>query len=392
MTKDIQNNPASGLHPPQVISAPASEYRVASRKWQGIPGIEIASNGRRWATWYTGEDREGPGNFVVLATSGDDGLTWIDPVLCVVPGLKRRSFDPCLWHGPKGRLWLFWAQVGDNEHYDGRAGVWAIRTDDATIETPVWTAPMRLCHGIMMNKPTVLANGEWLLPVSVWCEHPTHQPKDDVFAHRGTGVVASEDEGETWNWRGGLVTLPCKTYDEHMLVERQDESIWMLIRTKYGIAESRSNDGGRTWCRASPTELEHPDSRFFICRLQSGALLLVKHHGFGDPCGLADRSHLTALLSDDEGRTWSKKGLLLDKRIGVSYPDGKQTPDGKIHIIYDFNRGDPPAKGDDREILIATFTEEDIRAEKCVSSDSRLKQIVSKIPKGINLMVKELPS
>ena len=52
---------------------------------------------------------------------------------------------------------------------------------------------------------------------------------------------------------------------------------------------------------------------------------------------------------------------MLDERLGVSYPDGQQTPDGLIRIIYDYNRVA------DRNILMATFREEDVAAGMPVS-------------------------
>lgn len=84
------------------------------------------------------------------------------------------------------------------------------------------------------------------------------------------------------------------------------------------------------------------------------------------------RSHLTACLSEDDGKTWLPHSLLLDERIGVSYPDGDQMPDGKIHIIYDYQRIH------DREILMASFTEKDIIRAQAGSSTIRLRVLVNK--------------
>ncbi len=78
---------------------------------------------------------------------------------------------------------------------------------------------------------------------------------------------------------------------------------------------------------------------------------------------------------DDDGQTWNG-GLLLDERSGVSYPDGQQTADGRIRIIYDFSRTGS------RHILMATFREEDVAAGKPVSSDIKLRQIVSEASGG----------
>ena len=72
----------SGYLPDKVITNPGAEAEDNARTWQGIPGIEQAPNGRLWATWYTGGLHEGAaGNYVAVATSGDDGKTWSKPVV-----------------------------------------------------------------------------------------------------------------------------------------------------------------------------------------------------------------------------------------------------------------------------------------------------------------------
>lgn len=359
----------------EIITHPGPEYQSASRHWQGIPGIERARNGRLWATWYTGGITEQPGNYVVLVTSDDDGATWTEPMLVVAPPDGCRTYDPCLWHDPLGRLWLFWAQC--EGFYDGRAGVWAIRCDDATSATPVFTAPRRLCHGIMMNKPTVLSTGEWCLPAAIWVYVPP--VRHELDSERFSNCVVSTDGGETWHRRGGA-DVPERAFDEHMIVERRDGSLWMLVRTQSGIGESISTDRGITWSPGRPA-LPGPNSRFFLRRLRSGRLLLVNHEMAAE--GNQGRSHLTAWLSEDDGASWLG-GLLLDARWQVSYPDGVEADDGRIYIIYDYNRGAHyPGSANalrDREILLAVLTEEDVLAGHPVSPQARLHVRVNRIP------------
>lgn len=360
---------AVALQPVAVNTRPDSAYR--HRAFQGIPGIERAGNGRLWATWYGGGPDEGPENFVMLATSGDDGATWTDVILVIDPPGIVRAFDPCLWHDPQGRLWLFWAQ--GVTLWDGRAGVWAIVTEEPGNEAAVWSAPRRICDGVMMNKPTVLHDGTWLLPAAVWAM-PFIKPAGpqyviDNTAGSGSWAVASTDEGKTFAPLGRS-DVKGRQCDEHMFVERRDGTLWTLVRTGYGLGESFSSDGGVTWSEGAPaTSVTHIDSaaRFFIRRLNSGRLLFVKHA----PPANHGRSHLTAYLSDDDGATW-QGGLLLDARAGVSYPDGVQAPDGTIYVIYDYSRHDA------REILMAAFTEEDVAAGKCVSIKGRLRGLVNK--------------
>jgi hypothetical protein len=179
-------------------------------------------------------------------------------------------------------------------------------------------------------------------------------------------LVTSDDDGKTWS-RLKLVIDPDRDCDEHMIVERHDGSLWMLVRTSYGVGQSVSTDQGKTWTEVAPGAIQHTVARFFIRRLASGKLLLVKHNAV-DKRG--DRSHLTAFLSKDEGKTW-QGGLMLDDRGGVSYPDAVESPEGVIYVIYDYSRTNG------KQILMATFTEADVAASKCVSPAARLRIVVN---------------
>lgn len=377
------------LAPAPVDTNPGAAYGPATRIFQGIPGLARAPGGRLWATWYSGGNDEGPENYVLLSSSTDDGRTWSAPSVVIDPSGPVRTYDPVLWVDPQGKLWWFYAQ--SYRWWDGRAGVWAVTTDDPDSPNPKWSAPRRLADGIMMNKPTVLKNGEWLLPVAIWTEEPIknlpvtdrkHVPAEQLKWQAdkvGTHVYASSDQGETFSLRG-TARFPNLQFDEHMFVERNDGSLWVWARTKTGIGESFSKDGGRTWTPGKDSKIPHVNSRFFVRRLLSGRLLLVKHNPPLDVAWLASpsiynawqkRSHLTAYLSDDDGATW-RGGLLLDERLSVAYPDGDQASDGRIFLTYDYNRKT------DKEIYAAVFTEQDILGGKLVDPRSQLKMLVNK--------------
>ncbi len=353
------------LRPPPINTRPGAEYGDDTRAFQGIPGIERAADGRLWATWYAGGTGEGGANYVVLVTSGDDGRTWTGPKLVVDPPGPVRAYDPCLWHDPLGRLWLFWAQ--SYEWWDGRAGVWAIVSENSGAESPTWSEPRRLADGIMMNKPTVLSSGEWLLPAAVWEGKPTSDAAHRRESSNGSGanVILSKDQGATWGYLGGAL-VPNRVFDEHSIIERRDGSLWMLVRASYGIGESLSLDGGKTWSEGRRSQLPNVNSRFFIKRLASGKLLLVSH----EPPDGKTRSHLFAKLSDDDGLSW-KGRLVIDDRAGVSYPDGVQSPDGTIYLIHDYNRTT------DKQILMSTFTEDDVAKGEWSSASARSRIIVN---------------
>jgi hypothetical protein len=231
-----------------------------------------------------------------------------------------------------------------------------VTLDDPASETTAWHPPVRVARGVMMGKPIVLSTGEWALPVAAW------------FQERSSGMVVSTDGGKTWSLRGGA-TMPkeARLFDEHSFVERRDGSLWVLARTKFGIAESVSMDRGATWVPMYPSWLQHTSARFFLRRLNSGNVLLVKHGPLYKDVG---RSQLTAYLSNDDGATWTG-GLMLDARPGVSYPDGQQTADGRICVIYDHDRTGA------RQILLATFREEDVLSGKTSSPSVNLRRLVS---------------
>jgi len=354
---------APSLQPPQHLGLPRADQAVTNRAFTGIPSMATAPKGRLWAAWYAGvTPAEDLNNYVVLSTSGDNGTTWQE-VLTVDPdaGGPVRSFDPELWVSPDGRLFFFWAQM-EKGRRDTELGVWCIETNEPDATNPTWSGPRRIGDGVMMCKPLTLSSGEWVLPISKWKGHDN-----------SAQMIVSNDQGKNWSLRGGCnVPGEVRQFDEHMFVERKDGSLWLLVRTTYGIGESVSTDGGKTWPELKPSGILHTPSRFFIRRLVSKNLLLVKH---GPLDTRTSRSHLTAYISKDDGHTWIG-GLMLDERLGVSYPDGQQTADGLIRIIYDYNRVS------DRNVLMAAFREEDVAAGKDVSGAVKLRQIVSKATGG----------
>jgi len=364
------------LQTPVLNTSPGPEYWDENRDYNMTLGMDRSPGGRLWSAWVSGGDSDK--GYFVIASSDDEGKTWSKPRLIIDPtnapnGLRRRVLVGNLWTDPTGKLWLFFDQ--SMGYYDGRAGDWATVCDDPDAENPAWSKPVRIWHGATLCKPTVLSTGEWLLPISLW-ERGMIGPKDRLGEEhrnldllRGANLFASTDQGKTWN-RHGRCRFPLEnhSFDEHMVIERKDGSLWMLARTTKGMMQSFSTDRGRLW--SEPTEaFPHIAARFFIRRLQSGNILFVRHGAMDETT--KSRSHLTAFLSDDDGKTW-KGGLVLDDRNGISYPDGFQHPDGRIFIQYDRGRGG------EAEILFATFSEADVLAGKPVAETTGLRQLVSK--------------
>ena len=360
------------LVPPVLNTSPLPQYGYDKLDYGMTIGIERTPGGRLWACWVAGGDS--PEAFFVLASSDDNGEHWSDPRVVVdshSPELPRpRSIlVGNLWTDPKGRLWLIFDQSMDM--FDGRGGVWATICENPDAETPEWSTPRRIWHGVTLNKPTVLSTGEWMLPISL-DQRGGFGPFNGCFSEldslRGANVFVSKDEGRTW-LRQGKAVFPNPDWHEHMIIERKNSSLWMLARTSKGLMESTSMDRGKTWADPVDSAIRHPNARFHIRRLQSGKLLLIKHGNRID--SHEGRVQLSAWLSSDDGHSWSG-GLVLDDRKGISYPDGFQAPDGTIFISYDRNRAT------DGEILLARFTEGDIEAKRLTNGDSKLQMLISR--------------
>jgi len=345
------------------------KYATENRLWQGIPGIEVTKKGRIFSCFYSGETGETFGNYAMVVLS-EDGLNFTEPIaVATVDG--GRCYDACLWIDPLDRLWFIWSVMPNH-------GVYAAICEEPDAEEVTWGQERFIGYDVMMNKPTVLSTGEWLFPIAVWNHGIRVLPAeyDTKQEERGSFVYQSTDQGISFK-KLGRADVPDRDYDEHMVLELSDGKLAMYVRCMQGIGVSYSHDRGKTWTPGEDSGLGGPGSRFHIRRLPSGRVLLINHVNY------TRRNNLTALLSEDDGRTW-KYQLLLDERDNVSYPDVAVGEDGYLYIAYDRDRGNSKKSLEEayacaREILYARITEEDIMAGRLVSERSRLKCIISKL-------------
>ena len=364
-------------------------YVNSTRAWQGIPGIEYAEyknypnsgktgGGRLWATWYSGGKTESNCSYVVLSTSDDEGATWSDARVIIDPDNVGpvRAYDPVLWIDPNNRMWIFWNQEYGTYTLDGQKSVWAMYTDDPYSKDPVWSSPVRLCNGIMMNKPAVITdeNGEqaWILPAYTWFYN--YMSDSAEIGPNLYKFVGYDQPWETYsNINGKEEIVAVDAFAEHMLIQNPDKSLRVIVRTSQGLKEVISTDYGKSWSAVSQIEksdgsaMSVTDSRHFIRtimdadgKLTGKTQILIYHDNT-----TALRANLTVALSEDGGKTWSHK-IEIESALGCSYPDAVQASDGTIYIIYDLNRYST------KKIALAKITVEDIKAGSIVSDNSAL--------------------
>lgn len=348
-----------------------SAYYACHRLWQGIPSIARTKGGRTFLTFYSGNTCETFGNFCLLLKSDTD-KDFGEPIAVIEKEGKFRCFDPVLWIDPQDRLWLVWNVMPGEE-------VYGCICENPDAEELHWGEEFYIGRGIMMNKPTVLSTGEWLFPIALWRKDLMGQfrksglTEDDQVA---SYVYKTSDNGKTFS-RLGMAQVRSTTFDEHMILEQENGVLMMLVRTAYGIGVSYSYDRGKNWSAGQDSGLKGPNSRFHLRRLHSGRVLLINHFEY------TDRNNLTALLSDDDGKTFPHR-LLLDGRQNVSYPDAVEMEDGAIYIVYDRERGGFKQSLEEvydcaREVLTARITEADILAGELVDKNSYLQNIACKL-------------
>lgn len=385
---DIENAkiPANITNLATKTEAERAEYDVQKREYQGCATIAVTQGGRYFYGMFTGGKGEDPENYSIVMVGDDQKLDY-DPLLVVKHSAlapdRVRIEDIQLWMQPgTNRLWVFWTASGCIEewndtwsHFDHSLGVWVSiieNPDVADLKDLEWTAPKRVCDGLMRNKPTVLSNGDILI-----CSYDAmnnswanvyEMKKDNV------DVWIQDANASEWAEKGSVYAPQNSVFDEHQIVELSNGTLWMLMRSNLGITQSYSYDGGVHWSQATLVpHLKGGDSRFYLAKLPaelaeglSGDILFVNHM---PPSGIS-RTWLSAMILNEKGEIVHGP-LVLDERA-VSYPDVEILPDGTILTVYDRGRTS------DLEMLLAKYTVEDIVSGTFSSEGSQSKILLSK--------------
>ncbi len=89
---------------------PGGAYADTARVWQGIPGIDHAQRTTLGRLVQRGGWGGNPGNYALVATSGNDGGAWSKPVV-VIEAEEDGCRGSAPWVDPLGKLWIFYKQV-----------------------------------------------------------------------------------------------------------------------------------------------------------------------------------------------------------------------------------------------------------------------------------------
>jgi hypothetical protein len=341
-------------------------YHPDDRQWQGLPSI-VRTGDRLWAAWYsggTGEPRQF--NYVIIAYSDDNGASWVDPFII----LDHQDPDhdgvslvvPNLFVDHEGNLALIWIQYH----------TWILRFHDADaddIDTVTWDEPEMYTSSKIHKPPTPFVDSDGTEGLILGSEAEVGD------AHIGvTRFYVSKDHGESWSLRSSLPSSSAnnRLFPESHIAQLSDGTLMVMSRLEKGsaggIERATSSDHGHTW---TPYEnnLDQPfigpGSKPHIMTLSSGNLLIINHNT------TSSRAGLVAYLSTDNGATFPYT-LPIDLRQDVTYPYAYEK-DGLIHVTWDKGRFL------EKEIRLAMFTEDDVKAGAYTSASSVELGIISKL-------------
>lgn len=345
--------------PPLILTASsAAGAPYSTRTSATVPTIAHipradGSVGRIFIAYYAHESRtdwgtnpygEGPGNYIVMAYSDDEGNTWHDAYYLVSdPSInKGRLYDPILF-GWQGRLCIRYGNISGVQGYslgiqDQYDGCWA-----GWLENPL-ADPDHFVHSAhyysLLGQPSnpFIWGGlpYWTRTCAkgAFGVHPSLSQFEGRFVDR---FWVDEDVFEPVLLMPvdapALISFP----EQHLVQLTQGGNLLAHWRTTQGVYQATYTRSTGQW--SAPESLEpvigtNTASRSWLGRSPTGRLVMIYNNA-------TNRTNMTIALSEDDGATWPV-GLRAVLRAGTSsYPDAVFGPGGQIYITTDSRYSNP---------------------------------------------------
>lgn len=237
-------------------------------------------------------------------------------------GKRMPTWNPVLYQVKNGDLLLFY-KVGPSP-----SEWWGMmkRSKDGGKS---WANAEKLPEGFMgpvKNKPVLLSDGTLLCPSSTekggWY---LQMERTDISCRSWEKVSPARSERKFAAIQPSVLFHP-------------GGRLQLLCRTREGvIAESWSEDNGKTWSGLAETSLPNPNSGIDAVTLKDGRHLLVYNPTRGENGRSGARTPLNVAISDN-GKEWTDLISLETEPGEYSYPAVIQSADGLVHITYTWKR------------------------------------------------------
>ena len=306
----------------QTATAPAGGFVFEEAPFESCHASTVvqATDGTLLCAFFAGKDEGDPSVGVWLARH--DGKRWAPPAEVATGmtdgGKRHPCWNPVLFQPakPAGAPLLLFYKVGPSP--DTWWGMLMTSADSGK----TWARPTRLPEGILgpvKNKPIEFADG------TILCGSSTEHDGWRVHFERTT------DLGKTWTRTEALNDKDVSLIQPTILRLGGDD-LQALCRSRQGkVYEFRSADLGAMWGAPAATELPNSSTGVDGVTLADGRHVLVYNH---TPRG---RTPLNVGMSAD-GKSW-RAGPVLESEPGeYSYPAVIQAADGRVHVMYTWNR------------------------------------------------------
>jgi predicted neuraminidase len=284
------------------------------------------ANGDLLCLWYGGSYEASDDQRLWLARRKKGERTWGRPEAVAGSSLTPAG-NAIIFTDGIGRVWVLWGKkIGDRPRRRGSGGtgrtMYRISADNGYTwtEDKIFGKKFGVKDGWgLRNVPTWLGTGEMCLALSGL--------KDQGDDLKSLYLMKTKDNGETWE-----TSAPYRGGSQPTVIERDDGSLFVMMRGRPIIKQTVSKDGGKSWRPAEQSVLPNPNAGIAMTKLRNGHIVLIFNNTN------KGRSPLNLARSLDGGRTWEEP-LALESNPGeYSYPCIIQTKDGRIHMTYTYRR------------------------------------------------------
>ncbi len=289
--------------------------------------IEALQNGDLYLVYYGGAGEYALDTGVFGSRLKKGSRKWTTPTR-IASDPFRSLGNGVVWQSPDGLVWLFYV-VRYGETWSTSRVQAKVSRDNARTWSDAF--PLVSDEGMMVcNRPIVLSNGDYLLPLYYETGHDT-----ESVGPESSGLFLRYDvKQKQWKQTGRIRSVTGNI--QPAVVETRDNYLIAFCRrggnyeptTNGWLIRAESRDGGWTWSEGVNSSFKNPNASVDFIKLASGNLLLV----FND--SMNERTPLTVALSADAGQSWPWQRNVAVGDYDYAYPMAVQTSDGRIHLIF----------------------------------------------------------
>jgi predicted neuraminidase len=289
--------------------------------------IEALANGDLYVVYYGGEGEYAVDTGVFGSRLKKGGRKWSHPVR-IAHDPFRSLGNGVVWQAPDGLVWLFYV-VRYGETWSTSRVQAKVSHDNAQTWSDAF--PLVSDTGMMVcNRPIVLHNGDYLLPLYYETGHDTEMTAPDscgLFLRYDVKKKEWKQTGRIRSATGNIQPVPVEIRDNFLVAYIRRGGNFEPTTNGWTI-RAESHDGGWTWSEGVNSRFPNPNASVDFIKLASGNLLLVYNDSMNE------RTPLTIALSLDNDKSWPWQRNVAEGPYDYAYPMAVQTRDGKIHLIF----------------------------------------------------------